>query len=458
MLPGAELLTIPTASSNYKLEDLPSTSKLVIASNQVFLHLKIGSTHNENKEYMAQLNYRPSRMQTENELWNNNPASTRRQQEHDSQLERSAYQTTSQRISVCSASAVTPPRIPAILTSSDLNKPLPPSPSVPQTRSRKPPSLREFLEGEPSRQSDSSHLRPEPYQQDRHSASLVVDTNSHHRHNYSRSMPSSPYEFSHSSYPDPATFPRAHSSASDYSDAMQYQAYPLSPQQHQSTRSQQQRAVSTNPYFETASPPWSRTFAESTLGVTTRDNISSRPRPHTTWGSPTEPFTDIHQFHLFAEAMTGLPNDTEPFSPTGPPQLQGSLFARRSANDTIPIPLQHSYDSSRTQPTRRPRREQRDDWQNFEPPPLISSRAASALNHTLPVPNPPLDAYQQWQPPSYMGAVTAELDLLGLNDPQGSDDELPDYQQSQAEMAARKRREASARARELEARWRNTRR
>jgi hypothetical protein len=57
-----------------------------------------------------------------------------------------------------------------------------------------------------------------------------------------------------------------------------------------------------------------------------------------------------------------------------------------------------------------------------------------------------------------MGAITAELELLGLEDPQGSDDELPDYQQSQAEMAAKKRQEASARARELEARWRGTRR
>jgi hypothetical protein len=270
-------------------------------------------------------------------------------------------------------------------------------------------------------------------------------------------MPNSPYEFSQSSHQDPATLPRAHSSASDYSDAVQYQLYSPLPQQR-SNRTQQQRAISMNPYFETTSPPRSRTFPEPTLGVTARDNAYSRPRPHTTWVSPTEPFTDVSQFHLFAEAMTGLPNDTEPFSPSAPPQLQGSLFARRTANDIIPIPLQSSQYSSRSQPTQRPPREQRDDWQNFEPPPLISSQAAPALNHSLPVHNPPLDAYQQWQPPSHMSAITAELDLLGLDDPQGSDDELPDYQQSQAEMAAKKRQEASARARELEARWRGTRR
>lgn len=50
--------------------------------------------------------------------------------------------------------------------------------------------------------------------------------------------------------------------------------------------------------------------------------------------------------------------------------------------------------------------------------------------------------------------VNRELEMLGLSDEQGPDDELPDYAQSQAEMAAKKREEASARARELEARWR----
>ena len=406
---------------------------------------------------MAHHDHRSIRMQSGNELWLTMPVSTRRQDDHDCQLEQSAYQTTSQRISVCSTSAITPPMIPAITTSSDLNKPLPPSPSGQDRRSCKPPSLRGFLRRESSSQMESNHLRPGSSHQNRYSTSLHVDTNGHHRHSYSRSMPSSPYEFRQSSHQDPATLPRAHSSASDYSDVVQYQPYSPLPQ-HQYTRPQQQRAVSTNPYFETASPPRSRTFPEPTLGVTARDNVYSRPRPHTTWVSPTEPFTDVSQFHLFAEAMTGLPNDAEPLSPTGPPQLQGSLFARRTTADIIPIPLQNPQDSSRTQPTRQPQREQRDDWQNFEPPPLMWSRATSALNHTLPVLNQPLDAYQQWQSPSHMGAVTAELDMLGLNDPHGSDDELPDYQQSQAEMAAKKRQEASARARELEARWRGTRR
>jgi hypothetical protein len=56
-----------------------------------------------------------------------------------------------------------------------------------------------------------------------------------------------------------------------------------------------------------------------------------------------------------------------------------------------------------------------------------------------------------------MAAVNMELEMLGLDDDCAPDDELPDYAQSQAEMNARKREEASARARELEARWRGAR-
>jgi hypothetical protein len=53
-----------------------------------------------------------------------------------------------------------------------------------------------------------------------------------------------------------------------------------------------------------------------------------------------------------------------------------------------------------------------------------------------------------------MNAINAELEMLGLDEDRfHDDDELPDYAQSQAEMNARKREEAAARARDLEARW-----
>ncbi|KAF1831985.1 hypothetical protein BDW02DRAFT_24416 [Decorospora gaudefroyi] len=455
MLPDA-LLTIPTKYASYKHEDFLSTAPLVAASKFFTFQIR-GSPAQEETEYMAHRNDRSSRSQTENELWFSFPASARSQQEQSYRLEQSAYQSTSQRMSTYSIGSRTSTGIPSISTNADLNKPLPPSPSNSEKRSRKSVSLRGFLQREPSSQPDSTHLRPEPYQRtQRHSTGLNLDTTSHHRHNYSRSMPSSPYDYNQATYPqNPVTAPRTHSAASDHSNAVQFQPYSLQPQQQQSTRSiRQQRAVSMNPYLETPSAPRSRTFPEATVSPTARDNVSIRPRPHTMWLSPTEPFTDVSQFHLFAEAMTGLPNDSEPFSPNGPPQLRGSLFARPNANDAIPLPLQNPQRSSMTQPTRRPQREQRDDWQNFEPPPFISSRSAPAPNQPVPVSNPPLAAYQDWQPPPQMNDVNAELAILGLDDSQGSDDELPDYQQSQAEMAAKKRQEASARARELEERWR----
>lgn len=57
-----------------------------------------------------------------------------------------------------------------------------------------------------------------------------------------------------------------------------------------------------------------------------------------------------------------------------------------------------------------------------------------------------------------MNAVNAELEMLGLENEHARDDEeLPDYAQSQAEMNAKKRAEAAARARDLEARWRGAR-
>lgn len=51
--------------------------------------------------------------------------------------------------------------------------------------------------------------------------------------------------------------------------------------------------------------------------------------------------------------------------------------------------------------------------------------------------------------------LTVEDTRMGSSD---EDDELPNYEQSQAEVAARKRREAAARARELEENWSRARR
>lgn len=56
-----------------------------------------------------------------------------------------------------------------------------------------------------------------------------------------------------------------------------------------------------------------------------------------------------------------------------------------------------------------------------------------------------------------MNTINRELQMLGLEEDRVSDEELPDYAQSQAEAHAKRRQEALARASELEARWRSTR-
>ena len=63
--------------------------------------------------------------------------------------------------------------------------------------------------------------------------------------------------------------------------------------------------------------------------------------------------------------------------------------------------------------------------------------------------------------PSRSQMIAEALTGMGIDDRDAGsddDDELPNYEQSQAEVAAIKRREASARARELEESWARARR
>ncbi|KAF2826278.1 hypothetical protein CC86DRAFT_293211 [Ophiobolus disseminans] len=365
------------------------------------------------------------------------PSSTRQQHEQVPSTERSAYRATSHRLSTGSTSSLSARHlsgIPSISTTADTNKPLPPSPTESERKRRKPNYLRSILGGPSSSHLDPSHLQPQPYS---------------HNHTYSRSMPSSPYDYNQSaSSPQPSTSPRTHSTASNYLDLTQYEPYtpPLHQQSDSANSVRSQRATSMNTYFE-ITPPRARTFPTDT-SVTSpnmREGVSSRPRPHT-WLSPTDSFSDASQFSLFVQATTGLPEDSGTFSPTGPPQLQGSLFARRSHNDIIPIPLQNaSAAAPRTTHSMT-------DWQNFDPPAFTS--------HALSAQNPGLQQsprFQHFQESPHVAAVNRELEMLGIEDENAPDDELPDYQQSQAEAHRRQRAEASARARELEARWRSTR-
>ncbi len=439
----AKLLTIPATPAEYNPEDWPFAAKLSSASDFHLLQVHI-TPPQEHRGSMSHHQQRDSWAEHGNELWFNIPSYARRQQEQYQQSEASAYRATTNRLSVQSTSSTTsPPRVPTISTSTDLNKPLPPSPSGSEKKRFK---LRGLL-----RRESANHLRPEPFQPT--CSTLSLDATTRPCHNYSRSMPSSPREFNQSSVsPDPAYIPRASSAAGNHPEQFQNQPYFFPPQQEQiqTYPTTLQRAATMNNYFDSSIPPRAQTFPDSNMASastrTTRESVLTKPRPHT-WLSPTEAFTDASQFHLFAEATTGLPDaDTDSLSPNAQPQLLGSLFARRTQNDTIPLPLQRNTVSRAQSPPHR-------GWQSLEPPPF-TPRSVSAPGTAL----PRLESTQRWEPPAHMAAVNLELEMLGLDDERPPDDELPDYAQSQAEMNEKKRVEASARARELEERWRGSRR
>lgn len=387
----------------------------------------------------------------DNELWFSMSNPSRGQQEQSRASERSAYRATTHRLSMNSTSSSSSRAltdIPSIHTTIDTNKPLPPSPTDSERKRRTPTCLRSLLGRSSSSHLDPTYLLPQtPYSSN--GANLSLETRSSHNHTYSRSMPSSPYEYNQvGTSSHPSTVPRTNSAAADYTYLTEYRPYtpPVHQRSDDTYFSRPPRSSSMNASFETT-PPRARTFpVEHSVGSPTmREGVSNRPRPHT-WLSPTESFNDPSQFSLFVQATTGLPDDSDPFSPTGPPQLQGSIFARRTGNDTIPLPLHNSTAAA-------PRHSDLwTDWQNYESP-SYSYQIAPRQASNLPRPEPD----QQFQGTPHVAAVNRELEMLGLEGDNVPDEELPDYAQSQAEAHERSRAEASARARELESRWRRTR-
>ncbi|KAF2710958.1 hypothetical protein K504DRAFT_429393 [Pleomassaria siparia CBS 279.74] len=391
-----------------------------------------------------------SRSNEREELWFSLPGTVSRQQDHSREPEATAYQATSNRHSMhqrsLSPSRYRYPQVPSICTTTAINKPLPPVPD-PEKKKRGPSSIRSLIRRRPSGQLDPSHLQPEPNQQQRSSSTngnLAPDSTLHcYPQQASRSMPSSPAVYSEN-IPPPATFSRAHSAAANYPGS-----------QHIQIPQQQHRSVSMNTYFEPGQVRTRRTFPDadtpaSATTVTARESFPDRPRPHT-WLSPTEPFEDANDFHLFVEATSGLTDgslDSDTMSPNGRPQLQGSLFARGRQNDVIPLPMQYAV-------TSQPRAMDYD----YTPAPSYSFQSASTqlVLSSSALPRP--DSFAQSSLTLNMNDIDSELERLGLdqNDDVGPEDELPNYAQSQAEMASRKRAEATNRARELEARWNNSR-
>lgn len=444
MLADCHLLTVSTTLT----ESTHHISSSVRSTASIF-HLDTAScVLEEHDSIMAHDRSRSrsrKRAEEDTELWFSMPSL-----ERCPPAEQSAYRTTSSRLSVGSTMS-SPPQIPiavpVISTTPDLNKTLPPPPPETERRARKQATIRSLLRGRSSSDlPDGSHLQPEPpLHHQRHlsaGAHLSVNVHGHYQQQYSRSMPNSPYGPSHDAAPLYAPpLARVQSANPAFQDNTYYEPY-------STAHGFPSQEAAFGPPFD-LSPTRARTFPDTTVvSPTARSGGSSRPRPHT-WLSPTEPFADASQFHLFVEATTGLPDESDPWSPNGPNRLESSLFARRASRGSVPVPAQYI-------PAPIPdRTRQTASWQSFEPP-LTSSRSVSAPTSTV-LPQDASAPHRGRLTP-HMSAINAELEMLGLDDDQlRDDDELPDYAQSQAEMNAKKRAEATARARDLEARWRGAR-
>ncbi|KAF2660785.1 hypothetical protein K491DRAFT_16074 [Lophiostoma macrostomum CBS 122681] len=454
MISGVKLIDPPNPLRLCYSQEIKSSALTLVSSSLLFWQRQQDLSKKEPS--MAQPHTRPQ-SRNDTELWFSMSSNTRREQQWVFDPEQSAYQATSSRHNVCrSVSPSRFPPIPSISTTAALNKPLPLSPESEKKR-RKSLSFRNLVRRRPSGSLDSSYLQPEPQPQHRRLSAgndtLSADSSQYtYHHQPSRSMPSSPGLPAQSSS-HAATLARAHSAAANFSEPGSYMAYQHVPQP------QQPYVSPVDTFFEPQPPRARRTFPDSMTpsSATPWDSPSNRPRPRTWLSAGAAPGTpeDATDFHLFAEATSGFSGASLDFgalSPTSPPALQGSLFSRTHQNDRIPIPLQHSA------PRQTPRIEPVTVWQTmganyvpFEPPrtmpyPMVSS---SAL--------PQRASYQQDHLNPHMHDINMELERLGLSDDGEPDDELPDYAQSQAEMASKRQKEAAARARELEARWNDSR-
>lgn len=511
MSPSIQMLTASTSHANYNPADSTYPAKPLISSSFVFLHVE-----NKNPKSNQEMQAGSRRRGSNDDLWHSMGGATRAEGRRQ---EPSAYQYTSSHHSPLRSTFA---QVPSISTSASDRAP-PASPES-QRRRNKPASLRSLLSRRPSAEpADVAHLQP-------------ASSHSHHRstsrdgkltpeplfsgRSSSRSVPNSPL--------DPSTnaseMARAKSTSPTYPGQPQYQAYSLNLPVSQFP----QRSSSMETYFDPNAPRAARPQPD----VRPATAAPRTTRPHV----ETEPFNDDTEFHLFAEAMSGLPDSFDAMSPNEAPRLQASLFARGSQNDTIPLPL---IDSSafetrhprpnefipRQRPSSNefiPRQQSRerspprpeysfrgrapeyepvvpipsmdDDWDPQPRPRDVSAPSSVGnANSSWSVPHhssnaslynsalPGIDSYDQ--PSSFEAApsnspfprrasydrppsepmpanlvdVNMELERLGIEEEHHPDDELPNYQQSQAEMNERRRVEAAARARELENRWNSSR-
>lgn len=164
-------------------------------------------------------------------------------------------------------------------------------------------------------------------------------------------------------------------------------------------------------------------------------------------------FTSPTDFALFAEATSSL--DITPLPSPNPARNNNSWSQQQQTyNPHASASLGPSY----------PYRDQQQPTSNSRLaaplPPMPRTRSSPASVPAL-VPPPSLSSTTTRRQPSRSQMIAEALTGMGIDDRlvnSDDDEELPNYEQSQAEVAARKRREASNRARELEESWARARR
>jgi len=227
-----------------------------------------------------------------------------------------------------------------------------------------------------------------------------------------------------------------------------------------------QQTFMTSPTSYAGSTRFQSATRPHTSSRTSRPFHSTYPpaaRPITIQREDEDEFTSPTDFALFAEATSSL--DITPL-PSPNPALNNNSWSTSAQEqqfysyasppvDTSYISPMPSYPYSSHRPTVSASR------LAAPLPPIPHNRSSSTNSPALALaPPPPGGQMRRQQSRSQM--LAEALTGLGLEDSRvGSsdeDDELPNYEQSQAEVAARKRREAAARARELEEGWNRARR
>lgn len=146
-------------------------------------------------------------------------------------------------------------------------------------------------------------------------------------------------------------------------------------------------------------------------------------------------FVDASEFHLFVQATAGLQEEDTFVYPRSDPNLSSSQERQR-----IP-PQRPSHDEIST---------------DLNSPVDEASMTICALRHLAQMPDGSPDLFQSLTVPSQPSQPPTLVAPISPEELEDFDDELPDYEESQAQAWSHRRVEAARRAQELQRRWQQT--